>query len=62
MITGIVGLDRGGTSATAAVVMALGVKMYGHPRTLDDHELFGVSPQQMYEVLVTRIVTGKQFQ
>lgn len=40
MITGIIGMDRGGTSAVAAVVASLGVQMYGHERTLDDRELW----------------------
>lgn len=41
MITGIVGMEQGGTSAVAAVVKALGVTMYGTEMTLDDVELFG---------------------
>lgn len=41
MITGIVGMDRGGTSAVAVVVKALGVHMYGCDHTLDDTEMWG---------------------
>lgn len=41
MIYGIIGMDRGGTSATAAVVKSLGVTVYGCEHSLDDTELFG---------------------
>lgn len=34
-------MDRGGTSATAAVVKALGVPIYGSEYSLDDTEMFG---------------------
>lgn len=34
-------MDRGGTSAVAAVVKALGVTMHGSDMTLDDTELWG---------------------
>lgn len=40
MITGIIGVQRGGTSAVAHVVYHLGVKMWGTPNTLDDHALY----------------------
>lgn len=40
MITGIVGVERGGTSAVAGVVFHLGIPMHGEDTTLDDNELY----------------------
>lgn len=40
MITGIIGVQRGGTSAVAHVVFNLGLKMWGNKTTLDDHNLY----------------------
>ena len=46
MITGIIGCERGGTSAVAVVVRALGIKMYGCDETLDDVEMFCKNPDR----------------
>lgn len=40
MITGIIGVQRGGTSAVAGVVYHLGMQMWGEDTTLDDNDLY----------------------
>lgn len=47
-------MDRGGTSATAAVVKSLGIPVHGTEHSLDDTELFGAYAD------VEKVVKGRR--